>query len=100
MVECGAQFVFDLLLRSSGAGKFLHAGRRLFEQLHIFNSTNYVIARVCTDAHFSLELTSCCKYLSLQILFAFYCWRGNCTLKDIVTMQSNAIHSQGAVCGD
>ena len=70
MVECGAEFGFDLLLRS-GAGKFLHAGRRLFEQLHIFNSTNYVIARVCTDAHFSLALTSRCKYLSLQSLFAF-----------------------------
>ena len=70
MVECGAQFGFDLLL-CSGAGKFLHAGRRLFEQLHIFNSTNYVIARVCTDAHFSLVLTSRCKYLSLQSLFGF-----------------------------
>ena len=70
MVECGAQFVFDLLLRSE-AGKFLHAGRRLFEQLHIFNSNNYVIALVCTDAHFSLALTSRCKYLSLQSLFAF-----------------------------
>ena len=70
MVECGAQFVFDLLLRS-GAGNFLHAGRRLFEQLHIFNSNNYVIALVCTDAHFSLALTSRCKYLSLQSLFAF-----------------------------
>ena len=70
MVECGAQFVFDLLLRSSGAGKFLHAGRRLFEQLHIFNSTNYVIARVCTDAHFSLELTNIfhCKVCLLSKL--------------------------------
>ena len=92
MVECGAQFVFDLLLRS-GAGKFLHAGRRLFEQLHIFNSTNYVIARVCTDAHFSLEL------LQISFIANFVCFL-SCTCKNIVTVQSNVIHSHGAVCGD
>ena len=96
MVKCGAQFVFDLLLRSSEAGKFLHAGRRLFEQLHIFNSTNYVIARVCTESGVN-------KSLQKSFIAKFVCFlscRANCTLKDIVTVQSNVIHSQGAVCGD
>ena len=95
MVECGAQFGFDLLLRS-GAGKFLHAGRRLFEQLHIFNSTNYVIARVCTESgvNKSLQKSFIAKFV------CFLSWRANCTLKDIVTVQRIVIHSQGAVCGD
>ena len=74
MVECGAQFGFDLLLRS-GAGKFLHGGRRLFEQLHIFNSTNYVIARVCTESGVN-------KSLQKSFIAKFACflsWRANCT---------------------